>query len=142
MMAILAETDVGSLTSIGALMANVGFSAVVAWYLLTRALPKMQDQFTASNEKLQVQFTASIEKLQEKHERNDEARRADGKAGLSAVLEHCERESTRRDEKYELEMGQTRKQLTDFGEILEEVRDGLLRQEARRRQKRPEPPKT
>lgn len=167
-MPILAQqAEITGWASLVSSVVSGGFAGVVAWYLLTKALPRIaekqeqaQDAFSKTLQSQQAAFTATLEKQratfeqaikeqQERFERRDEMRRVDDKAGLEAVLEHCERESERRAEIHKVEMGLVKQQLQDVGTSLEEVRGGLddvraglddLGARRRRRQRPPGPP--
>lgn len=134
---LLGETDAGAWAGVISTVASGGFAGVVAWWLLTRALPKMQAEFKSALMAQQVTFERALAMQAEKHDRAEEVRRTDGKAGLDAVLEHCERESQRRDERHQADLAIVQKQLQGHGEILEEVRDRLLERDARRRRQAP-----
>lgn len=41
--------------------ANIGFSAVVGWYLLTKAIPQMQDKFSKDLDKQAASFNIALE---------------------------------------------------------------------------------
>ena len=108
--------DVSNWTSLVGLIANAGFAAIVGWYLLTKAIPKMQKEF---GDQLQAQRAAYAE--------SDRERRADYKESLAIVVLHCERENSRRDEILTVELAQTGKAIDDLRETLEEFREQLLK---------------
>lgn len=134
-----------AITGIVGAVANVGFAGVVGWYLLTRALPKMQDNYLQSIERQQVvanvsqqtqreQYLSSTKEQREQFIGNLEAYRtwfdaretrgqAEAKSALTAVIGHCEREAQRRDETYKAEMGVINQTLRNLMEVLEELRD-------------------
>lgn len=123
---------------------NIGFAAVVGWYLLTKAIPKMQEDFrgeqkatregsektvldTRAEHREQIKGLATEHKetilaIQAANKESIQAIQTNNKESVKAVLDHCEREAKRRDETFHSEMSLVAKSLTDQGEILEEVR--------------------
>lgn len=115
---------------------NIGFAAVVAWYLLSKAIPKMQAEHAASFEKQQAanakgmedqrkDFLAEIQQkrtdtLAEKREAREEY-----KLALKAVTDHCKEEASRRDDTFRVEMAQVTGALKDFIEMGEELRNEI-----------------
>lgn len=109
-----AGTEIVAWTSVVTSVVNMGFSALVAWYLLTKSLPTMQEKFSASlKEEREIFMAAELR------------RTSDSKEKLAAVFTHCERESARRDTILSSEMSIVNKSLGDVGEVMEEVRDYL-----------------
>lgn len=49
-------------TGIAALITNVGFSVVVAWYLLSKAIPGIQDKFSADLKSQREDYHRSLER--------------------------------------------------------------------------------
>jgi hypothetical protein len=43
-------------------IANVGFSIVVAWYLLSKAIPRLQDRFSEDLEAQRLDFEKALER--------------------------------------------------------------------------------
>lgn len=145
-----ADTDLSSWANVGGTVLSGGFAGVLTWWLLTRALPKMQDDFRSSLKDQQTEFRsalrelqsesrASLKELQDKHDRGEELRRAEGKAGLDSVLEHCERENERRDVRHKADMELMLRQVNQNSEILEELRVTFLERVKRRRGGNPPP---
>lgn len=95
-------------------VANMGFAALVGWYLLTKAIPAMQDTYRVEMRDARTHWDAESEK-----------RRLDGRETLAMVMRHCESEMGRRDEAMKVEMGLNRMAMKDVSEVLEEVRDML-----------------
>ncbi len=95
-------------------LVNIGFSAVVGWYLLTKALPEMQKDFRAE---LQLQ---RIETSTREKGRIDADREA-----LKMVIDHCEREAIRSAQLLKEEISNNSKVIEDTRNVLEEVRDAL-----------------
>lgn len=110
-MLLFADGDVSGWASVGALMLNIGFSGVVAWYLLTKAMPKMQDQ-----------FIAAIDKQQDKFDRVLSEQRSSDEKSIQAVIAHCDKESSRRDELFRIEINNLTKSVEDLGKLLDQVR--------------------
>lgn len=137
---------------------NLVFSALVAWYLLTKAIPNSEKRYTDSIDGQVGKYTSSIEKLEDKFsecltsQRQDhladrerfensfkseinlyrqwfEAREArlDQKwdATLKVVVDHCEKETARRDEAYKTQMDSINHTLVDVREVLEVLRDTI-----------------
>lgn len=105
--------------------ANIVFSAVVAWYLLTKAIPKQQEESSKSAEKQQQSFKEALKDLQASFDRRDGERKSDHKEALTAVLSHCEREVALRDQRQKTESEMVNRTITNNIEVLEEVRDAL-----------------
>lgn len=49
--------------------ANIGFSVVVAWYLLSRAIPQMQERFDRALSDQRLQFSTDMKSQREDHEK-------------------------------------------------------------------------
>lgn len=122
---LFAQFEVSSWTNIIAAVANIGFSAVVAWFLLTKALPRIQDS-----------FLEELRDARRHYDMVDEKRRNENKDALQVVVAHCEKESirhveaareesTRHSEVVKVELGLHTMALKDQREVLEEVRDAL-----------------
>jgi hypothetical protein len=136
-----------------AMAVNTGFAGLVGWYLLTKALPKMQDNYLQSIERMQgsaataqkeqrEQYLASTKESREQFIGNLENYRvwfdaresrvqSEAKGALNAVIQHCEREAARRDETQKAEMGLVNAALRDVREVLEELRDDRRRDRQR-----------
>lgn len=90
-----AETNWGAFVG---LVVNAGFAGLVGWYLLTKALPKLQESFLSSLAAERKDFLAEVKEVRDLAKGDDAIRRADHKATLDAVLAHCEREAARQTE--------------------------------------------
>jgi hypothetical protein len=130
------QSDTSTWLSVVTSVANMGFAALVGWYLLTKAIPKMQEQYTQSQSQSRDQFLVDIkstrgEFLTEIKEARTYADtreirgQTEAKAALQAVIQHCERESQRRDENLKIEMSLVSVSIKDQREVLEELRDAL-----------------
>jgi hypothetical protein len=95
-------------------LSNIGFAVLVGWYLLTRAIPKMQEDFRAEMRLNRDDAAAVIRD-----------NRAENKESLRTVLEHCEKESQRVTAEIATDLGLVQKGLADNVEVLESVRDNL-----------------
>lgn len=93
---LFADDGSGWASLVGSVL-NIGFAAAVGWYLLTKALPKMQDTQSASAKELQAAYVKAIEDNQQKFDKHGELRRVEYKEALAAVILHAEREGERRD---------------------------------------------
>lgn len=93
---------------------NLGFSGVVAWYLLTKALPKIQDAYLAEIKEMRTHSDTREEKAATEH-----------KKALDVVLEHCEKENVRHDEAKKVEMAIMTKAMEDNGLVMEQTRTVL-----------------
>ena len=146
-----AQTDMGSWSGVVSSVISAGFAAVVAWYLLTKALPKMADrqedtireQRTAFQTVLineQQIFERVMQTMQDKYDRREEQRRSEDRAALETVLMHCHDEAVRSAALHKIELSSMQRELQDHGEILEDVRDRLLERDARKYQRKQPPP--
>ena len=173
---LIAESVAGSgelapWVGVGTTLGGSAFVAGVAWYLLTKQLPAMQDRhdkaltaqqatfekaleaqrvtnsaataalqdaFQRAIERQQATFERAIKEQAEKSDRNEEIHRADSKAGLGAILEHCERERRALAAEVESMAQQSERMATGFEELRIDLREyGLKRN---RRGKQPPPP--
>lgn len=116
---VWADASVGDWTSIIGTVANIGFSALVGWYLLTKALPKMQDD-----------FLRSLKDQREHFDTTETQRRSEHKDALHAVIQHCERESLRHADVLKVEMSLVTSAIKDQREVMEDVRDALRMRQA------------
>lgn len=89
---------------------NGFFAGFVAWYLLTKSLPKMQEKYLNSIEKISKEFTETLTKQQQKH-----------------------------DEIMKLELVTMERQIQQNVLILEEIRDALVEMGFKRRGRRTNP---
>lgn len=112
--AIHQAVDVNSWTVVISTVVNVGFAGAVGWYLLTRALPKMQ-----------ADYLASMKEAGDAMDKREDRLRADNRESLKAVVDHCDREMQRRDDAMEKNMNVFTAGMNDVREVLEEVRDAL-----------------
>jgi hypothetical protein len=71
-------------SSLGTFAVNAGFAAWIAWYLLARALPKIQSQFSADLEAQRKDLTAALER-----------QRADNSAAIDRLEKHRADEANR-----------------------------------------------
>lgn len=124
--AVFAQGEVAGWAGVGAVLINAGFAAFVAWYLLTKALPKSQ-----------AEFTKALREVQDRHDQWIEGHRAEVRDALKSLIDQWERDAKRRDEHFRIEMGLFQKELQDHGEILEQVRDWIMGQRGPRRPPRP-----
>lgn len=104
---------------------NIGFSGVVAWYLLTKALPKMQEAFLADIEKISQRYDAREEEGKKESERREGDRRSEAREAIKVVIEHCDKESMRHDDVLKVNLNLVTQAVSDQREVLEEVRDVL-----------------
>lgn len=111
-MPIVLGDALGDWGSIITSIVNMGFAALVAWYLLTKAFPKMLESF---REELRV--------MREHYEGQDGKRSLEHKESLEVVIEHCEKEGERRDMTMRTELGLVHSAMKDTREVLEELRD-------------------
>src|SRR6185437_9690167 len=98
-----AETDANTWAGLFGSMVNLGFAALVGWYLLTKAIPQMHSE-----------FTRALSDQRASHEAREQRAQAQAKADMQAVLEHCERESQRREESQKAEGDMIRCALQDL----------------------------
>lgn len=113
-MIIWSEIDTATAVPLVSLMVNMGFSALVAWYLLTKAGPKMQKDFVDG---LQAQ--------RDRYDKLDSRRTIDAKEALDTVIKHCERETERLTLSAKEEAAEVTMTLKDLRYVLEELRDQL-----------------
>jgi len=132
-----ADSDAGTWTSIGATVANAGFAAFVAWYLLTKVLPKVLEQSERRLEALQDKAERHLTATQEKYDLALAAQRQDNRASLESVIAHCERDGRAA----RVEVANLAREVQNQGEVLEEVRDALRELNAGRRRRGQPPPK-
>ncbi len=111
---LLGQGEVAAWTGIIGTVANIGFSGLVGWYLLTKGIPKIQEEFSKALENQQAHF-----------DKTEQQRRDENAKALQAVVQHCESESKRRDDIARYEMAIVNKSIVDVGEVMEEVRDEL-----------------
>lgn len=130
---------VGAWAGVVATVANLGFAGVVAWFLLTKALPKMQREFADALSRQRDSFLESLDRQHASFGEREKERREDGKAALTTVVAHCERESARHAEVVKVEMGLVTAAMRDQREVLEEVRDVLRVAGGRGRRPQPGP---
>jgi hypothetical protein len=97
------DNDVGTWAGLAGNLVNIGFAAIVGWYLLTRALPAMQQ---AAQEE---QGRQRKDHLEEQGRLRQEFREA-----LKAVTDHCDREMDRRD-----------RVMGEFAKIMEELKQAV-----------------
>lgn len=71
-------------SSLGTFAVNAGFAAWIAWYLLARALPKIQSQFSADLEAQRKDLTAALER-----------QRDDNNAAIERLEKHRAEEANR-----------------------------------------------
>lgn len=71
-------------SSLGTFAVNAGFAAWIAWYLLAKALPKIQAQFSADLEAQRKDLTAALER-----------QRADNSAAIDRLEKHRSDEANR-----------------------------------------------
>lgn len=117
---------------------NAGFSIGVAWWLLTKSMPQMQETFTkALKDEREIAEQAELRRTEDSKQKLS-ILIADSKERLELVLQHCERESTRRDEAFKTHAETTNRTLVNVGEVLENVRLELLdcKEERRTHQRR------
>jgi hypothetical protein len=125
---LLADTVVESFSWTGVVTAatNIGFASVVAWYLLTRALPNAQKVFTGELGQVRKTFVEEIRTVRDRHDEREAAVRSDHKDALNAVIAHWERESQHHRELIKVELSLVSKALNDQREVLEDLRNCLL----------------
>lgn len=111
-----ATNEIAGWTSVVSTLVNIGFSALVGWYLLTKALPKVQDD-----------FLAALATQREHYDTIENRQRADTKDAMKAITEHCERESARHDELFKVEMRVLSTQMESQGEVMEQIRECLVK---------------
>lgn len=70
---------------------QLGFAAVVAWYLLTKAIPRSEERA----DRRDAQFVAAIEKRDASNAAMMEKQHTDHAAEISRVLDHHERQTDR-----------------------------------------------
>ena len=112
----------GSLT---AAIANIGFSAAVAIYLLTKALPSMQQSFVDALVSHRREYLEDIKNSRKEYFDAGRDSRLEHKDSLTAVITHCEREGQRRDDVMKSEISESTAVIIDNRRVLEEVRDAL-----------------
>lgn len=106
-------------TSVVASIVQLGFAALVAWYLITRTLPSVVDTFSKLlREEREIAMAAELRRETGSKERLA-LMLADNKEALARVLEHCERETARRDQIMSAEMSTINRTMMDVGEALE-----------------------
>ena len=111
---ILANQDVTSWASVISIVVNVGFAGLVGWYLLTKAIPKMQQDFRDELKSQRGDFDQWAKD-----------RRAEDRDQLKQVIDHCERELVRADQAMKQLSTENFKVIDDNRIVLEEVRDVL-----------------
>lgn len=123
-----------SATGVVGAVINVGFSALVGWYLLTKALPRIHEEHTQAQNTARGDFLASmrehrdafhieIKAIREHADIREQRHTGETKATLAQILAHCERELARRDEAMRAEMGVINNTLRNLLEAIEEWRD-------------------
>jgi hypothetical protein len=113
-MLIWSQIDTNTAVPLVTLIINMGFSALVAWYLLTKAGPKMQKDFIDG---LQAQ--------RDRYDKLDSRRTIDAKEALEIVIKHCEKEAERHAQTTKEEAAEVTMTLKDLRYVLEEMRDQL-----------------
>jgi len=104
---------------------QLGFSVVVCWYLLSKAIPKMQEDQDKARDIQRLDFINALKDVKTTFE-NREIRAHDvAKDALETVVKHCEKESILRSEVLKIELGQVVHAINDQRNVLEEVRDAL-----------------
>lgn len=91
-MALLFADEATTWTAaIGGTITSAGFAGVVAWYLLTKAIPRMQDKFDASLVAQQTLFEKALDKVMDRHDKLNAERDAreigESKAIVDALQE-------------------------------------------------------
>lgn len=129
--------DSGNLTGtwvgLGGSVLNIGFAAVVGWYLLTKALPHMQEQYLASQREQREAFMAEINHARRFFDEREVRNQTEAKAALNAVIASHERESHRRDELLRTELATIHQALRQQMEAFEEFRERDRDREERNR---------
>lgn len=140
---LFAVDEVSGYAGLAGSVVNLGFAATVGWYMLTKALPKMQETFARelSAQRLEASTT-------EKERRAEAARelvlhRQEAREALKQVIEHCERETSRSDkamvegvancmEELGRVMEDNRLVMEEVRELMRELRSAMNNQPQRR----------
>jgi hypothetical protein len=88
---------VDQLPSMLSVIVNLGFAALVGWYLLTRALPRLQDEFRSDLKAKREEFSIATREARADFKEALLESRAGFRDALASVLNHCEREQAQRD---------------------------------------------
>lgn len=101
--------------SVIANVVNIGFSALVGWYLLTQAMPRMLKEFGEELRNQRKELSDLYNVL-----------RADSKESLGVVVAHCEKEAARNSELLAREIGSMGDIIRDNQQTMEEVRSVMV----------------
>lgn len=98
--------DVNTWAAVLSSVVQVGFSGLVGWYLLTKAIPKMQDQFLAEQKAARSDFDAFGKEARDAYLEHQSRQRQDHEAGMArqradfrSALDALEAGDARREEK-------------------------------------------
>ena len=105
---LFAEGEVSGWAGLIGSVVNVGFAAAVGWYLLSKALPEMQQKndeaqkeqrkdFRDGIKDQRDEFKATLAAMEVAAGRREERGIQEAKHSLDAVLKHCQDENDRRD---------------------------------------------
>jgi hypothetical protein len=109
---LASDADMSSWAGLAGSIVNLGFAGLVGWYLLTKALPKMQETFSNELAKQRLEAVNS-----------ENVRRQEARDALKQVIDHCEREMSRKDAAIAKELSEATKVMEDVRMVMEEVRD-------------------
>lgn len=90
---------------------NVGFAAVAAWFLLTRALPKIHEIFLAEIGAQRKAYSDEVKEI-----------RREAREALAVVVAHCEKEIAKMDQILHSDLSDLTKCVTDIGNTVDEIK--------------------
>jgi len=137
MMILFSQTDsMQGWSSLVGTVVNIGFAGVVGWYLLTQALPQIQDKaaqyakeqkdsFLKEIAEKRTDFLTELRAMREQFRLEETARREEHRKALALVTEHCERESQRRDEMLRCELDALNSTLQGLSSAVEEMKEAI-----------------
>lgn len=108
-----------------AIVINAGFAGFVGWYLLTKAGPKLQQDFSQMLKEQRNDFISELSQKRLDFIAEEKSRAESFARVIDSVHAHCEKELSRRDESFRVEMTLVSRAIEDMREVLEEVRDSL-----------------
>jgi hypothetical protein len=104
---------------------NVGFAVVVGAYLLTKAIPKMQDDHSKAIAEQRNAFIKEISSIRKESQEDSRNQRIEFKESLKVIADHCERENERRDKVLQIELSSLTRAMEAQSIIMEDLRDHL-----------------